>query len=188
MVRDNGYPTEPIQFNQKPVVSKKIDSLLKIERDVSGKVITELPPERVEYLTRISSILDLYSEKTYIRESDLMDDVRTFLRKTTHFHWRQNSGTANIGTRWVQFTDKKGLPDITLLFNGVYVGIECKLEKGTLTDHQKQTLPDMINRGCLIFICKSVLDLFEILSTPTKINSANSLKIKVFRFLFCFKV
>ena len=27
----------------------------------------------------------------------------------------------------------------------------------------------------------------KILSTPTKLNSVNSLKIKVFRFLFCFK-
>ena len=184
VIRDNGYPTEPIQFNQKPVVSKKIDSLLKIERDVSGKVITELPKERVEYLTRISSILDLYSEKTYIRESDLMDDVRTFLRKTTHFHWRQNSGTANIGNRWVQFTDKKGLPDITLLFHGVYVGIECKLEKGTLTDHQKQTLPDMINRGCLIFICKSVLDLFEILEHMTENITVSENSISINRDIF----
>jgi len=163
VIEDNGYPTEELVLNKQPLISKIIDNKLQLEREINGSTPSEITMERIEYLTKISSLIDLYSNKKYLKESDLQDDVKKILKKVSHFFWRQNSGKLFKDGRWIHFTDKNGLPDITLLFHSVYVGLELKLPHGKLTKHQKETLPQMLNKKVLFFIVENIIDLFDIL-------------------------
>ncbi len=82
------------------------------------------------------------------------------------FWYRQNSGRAHMNGRWVQFASKSGLPDCATFtrLGSVYIGIELKLpNKGYLTEHQKMTLPQMINSGLCIFLAESVADVHDII-------------------------
>lgn len=160
VILDNGYPTDEIKFVKKPVVSKSIDKLIDLEREVSGEVKTTVSKKRIEYLTKISSLYDLYSQKTYLKEADFQDDVRTFLKRAGFYQWRQNSGMLYVEGRYVHFTDKKGLPDITLLYHGVYFGIELKMPRGQFTKHQKVTLPEMMENNVNFFVIDSFNELF----------------------------
>ena len=119
--------------------------------------------EKSVFLKKIASILDLYDGKVYAKESDLQADVNNFLNKTNYFWWRQNSGKANMNGQWVHFASKNGLPDNTVFYKNtsLFFGLELKMPRGTLTTHQKQTLPEMQSKGVLFFICESVFDVFR---------------------------
>jgi len=168
VILDNGYPTDEIPLIKKPVVSQRIDSIVNLEREVSGEVSKSIPVERIEYLTKISSLFDLYSQKTYLKESDFQDDVKTFLKRVELYFWRQNSGKLFKEGRWIHFTDKNGLPDISLIYKQVYIGIELKMKKGTFTKHQKITLPEMMDSNVNFFVIDSFDELFLCLEILNK--------------------
>jgi len=167
MIMEHDMPDIRRKYTFKPKISKVIDKQLKIdehseERKDKIELITE---ERMVFLKKIGSLLDLYEEKQYKKESELQDDVNNFLKKTGYFWWRQNSGKAYMQGRWVHFASKSGLPDNTMFFNytSLYIGIELKLPWGKLTTHQKITLPEMIQKGILVYICESVMDVYEVI-------------------------
>jgi len=162
VVLDNGYPTDEVPFVKKPVITKTVDRMLDLERETSGEVTKEISKERIDYLTKVGSLFDLYNQKVYKKESDFQDDVRTFLKTLGFFVWRQNSGTLFKDGRWIHFTDRKGLPDIAVIYNGVYIGIELKMKTGTFTKHQKETIPLMVGAGCNVFVVDNFEELFNI--------------------------
>ncbi|WP_372938108.1 DEAD/DEAH box helicase [Seonamhaeicola sp.] len=164
VVLDNGYPTDEIPFIKKAVINKTVDKLINVERNVDGSINTEkISKERVEYLEKIGSLIDLYSSKVYQKEQDLVDDCKKLLKRAGFYTWRQNSGKAFMSGRWVHFTDKNGLPDMTLIYKSVYIGLELKLPSGRLTKHQKETLPEFIDNKIHFFIIENIIDLFEAL-------------------------
>ena len=162
VVLDNGYPTDEIPFIKKPVITKTVDRMLNLERETSGEVTKEISKERIDYLTKVGSLFDLYNQKVYKKEADFQDDVRTFLKTLGFFVWRQNSGTMYKDGRWIHFTDRKGLPDITVIYNGVYIGLELKMKTGAFTKHQKETIPLMVGAGCNVFVVDNFEELFNI--------------------------
>jgi superfamily II DNA or RNA helicase len=185
VVLDNGYPTDDIVFIKKPVISKRIDSLVKIERDINGEIDNKtVPKERIEYLEKVGSLIDLYADKVYSKEQDLLDDCRTILKRGGYNSWRQNSGKANIEKRWVQFTDKAGLPDITLIYKSVYIGLELKLPKGLLTPAQKITLSEFVDNKIIFFIIESVIDLFEVLEIIIKNITQTDTSLVINNFIY----
>jgi superfamily II DNA or RNA helicase len=169
VVLDNGYPTDEIAFIKKPIVNKTVDRLINVEREADGTIKDEVvSKERVEYLEKIGSLIDLYKNKTYGKEQDLVDDCKKILKRAGYYIWRQNSGKMFKDGRWVHFTDKNGLPDITLIYHSVYIGLELKLPRGALTKYQKETLPEMILNKTRFFIIENVIDLFEALEQIRK--------------------
>lgn len=169
VILDNGYPTDPIHFIKKPIVNSTIDRLTGIERETDGSIDTRKEAlERVEYLKQIGSLVDLYANKIYQKEQELVDDCRAILRRAGFLVWRQNSGKAHINGRWVQFTDKNGLPDMTLIYKSVYIGLELKLPKGRLTPNQKETLPEFTEHKTMYFIIENVIDLFKAMEAARK--------------------
>ena len=68
-----------------------------------------------------------------------------------------------IDGRWVHFASKSGLPDNAVYYKGTsfYFGLELKMKYGKLTEHQKQTLPEMKRNKVLFFICESVYDVYK---------------------------
>lgn len=167
VVLDNGYPTDEIAFIKKPVINKTIDKLASVERETNGTIKTETK-ERVRYLEKIGSLIDLYNGKKYTKEQDLVDDCKTILKRAGFYSWRQNSGKAFMSGRWVHFASKNGLPDVTIIYNSVYIGLELKLPKGTLTKHQKETLPEFKVNKVIYFIIENVIDLFEAMESIKK--------------------
>lgn len=159
----HGIPTDKKVFRFNKQISKVIDRQLKIDKLDSSIASVKISKEKEIHLKRIGSLLDLYDGKVYAKENDLQEDVNNFLKKTNFFWWRQNSGKANIQGRWVHFASKSGLPDNTVFYKDTsfYFGLELKLPKGYLTRHQKITLPEMIEKNVLFFICESVFDVYQ---------------------------
>lgn len=67
--------------------------------------------------------------------------------------------------RYVQFTSKAGLPDVTVFLSigSFYFGIEVKMPAGKLTEHQKETLPNMIENGIFVNFAENVFDVYKTL-------------------------
>ena len=158
-------PDKRKEFKTALKFSKAIDKHLGLdlydkETNVKYESITI---EKSVFLKKIASLLDLYDSKVYRLESELQEDVNNFLNKTNYFWWRQNSGKANMNGQWVHFASKNGLPDNTVFYKNtsLFFGLELKMPRGTLTTHQKQTLPEMQSKGVLFFICESVFDVFR---------------------------
>lgn len=161
----HGLPTERKIFKKRLKFSKAIDRLLKLDviNAAAEKKYNEITIEKSIFLKKISSILDLYDGKLYLKESDLQEDVNSFLKKTGYFWWRQNSGKMFKDGRWIHFTSKHGLPDNTVFYKNtsIFFGLELKLKTGSFTKYQKETLPEMIENKVLFFVCESVFDVFK---------------------------
>ena len=164
-IEEHGMPDARRNFIFGKKISRVIDRELDLDVIENRKISDDLPEEKRVYLKKIGSLLDLYEGKIYKKEADLQDDVNSFLAKTDFFWWRQNSGKMFKDGRWVHFASKSGLPDNTVFYknSSIFFGIELKLKTGFLTPHQKQTLPEMIQRGVLFFIAESVYDVYKII-------------------------
>ena len=162
-ISEHGLPDTRRSFIFGKKISRVIDRELQIDDNLENRKGLALTEEKKVYLKKIGSLLDLYDGKQYRVESELQDDVNSFLQKTDFFWWRQNSGKMYRDGRWVHFASKSGLPDNSVFFrrSSLFFGIELKLPTGRLTDHQKQTLPEMAQRGVLFFIAESVFDVYE---------------------------
>lgn len=162
-IKEHGLPDERkvLKFNKK--ISSVIDREYNLDTDNETRKLKTITTEKQVFLKRIGSLLDLYDGKVYRKESDLQDDVNSFLKKTNYFWWRQNSGKMYKDGRWVHFASKSGLPDNTVFYKNTsfYFGLELKLPYGKLTKHQKETLPEMIEQNVLFFICQSVYDVYK---------------------------
>ena len=163
-IEEHGLPDVRKEFKIKTKFSRIIDKELGLNENVeiSKNVFKEIAEEKKIFLKQIGSLLDLYDGKQYKLESELQEDVNNFLDKTNYFYWRQNSGKMFKEGRWIHFASKNGLPDNTVFYkdSSLFFGIELKLKKGRLTEHQLKTLPEMKRKGVLFFICESVYDVF----------------------------
>ena len=63
VVMDNGFPTDEVPFIKKPVITKTVDRILDLERETSGEVTKEISKKRIDYLTKVGSLFDLYNQK-----------------------------------------------------------------------------------------------------------------------------
>ena len=159
----HGMPDERKVFRFGKKISKVIDRELKLDLLSEAKIDKkEITVEKQLFLKSIGSVLDLYENKIYTKESDLQNDVNLFLKKTNYFWWRQNSGKAFMQGGWVNFASKNGLPDNTVFYkkSSLYFGLELKLKTGTFTANQKETLPEMTQNNILFFIIESVFDVY----------------------------
>jgi superfamily II DNA or RNA helicase len=164
-IEKHNLPEVRKDFKAKLKFSKAIDKHLGLDvyDKETEKKYESITIEKSIFLKKISNILDLYDGRIYRLESELQEDVNSFLKKTGYFWWRQNSGKVLINGRWVHFASKSGLPDCTVFYknSSMFFGLELKLPKGTFTKHQKETLPEMEQKKVLYFVCQSVFDVFR---------------------------
>jgi hypothetical protein len=66
----------------------------------------------------------------------------------------------------------------------LFVGIELKLPTGTLTTHQKQTLPEMLQMGVLVFFAQSVADVWGIIKHIEQHTIINADGVTVFNTIY----
>ncbi len=100
-VEEHGLIEARRDFKFKPKFSEVLDQKLSIDGldnlENKKELIATISKERYVILKKIGRLLDLYKDKFYRTESDLMDDIKNFLDKTDLFWYRQNSGVAQYG-------------------------------------------------------------------------------------------
>jgi len=164
-IAEHGMPNDRKELVFGKKISRVIDREMNLNtsNEVRHNINNIVTEEKQIFLKRIGSLLDIYDGKVYTKESDLQEDVNNFLDKTGYFYWRQNSGKMFKDGRWIHFASKSGLPDNTVFYKNTsfFFGLELKTKYGKLTDKQKETLPEMIGKKVLFFICESVFDAYK---------------------------
>lgn len=73
------------------------------------------------------------------RETLVQSEILSWLEvQPGCFAWRNNTGVAQYGRRYVRFGGVVGAPDIMCMFRGHFFGIECKAPKKGPKPHQKR--------------------------------------------------
>lgn len=161
---EHGLPTDNRQYKKRPIISETADKVAR-EASKSNDAIPTQEKRKKIFLRQISSLLELYDDKEYSCEQEILDDVRKMLKKTDHFVYRQNSGKAYMRGRWVHFTDVTGLPDITICYNP-YLDVRIELKhpkKGRKKRSQELMAKEMHEHRHLSFFAESVRDVAEII-------------------------
>jgi hypothetical protein len=100
-VEEHGLLEDRRIFKFKPKFSAVIDRNMNIDgidnAEERNSLSITVDKERYVYLKKIGKALDVYEGRVYNHESDLMDDIKSFLNKTDLFWYRQNSGVAQYG-------------------------------------------------------------------------------------------
>ena len=114
----------------RPIASRVIDRELDIDNNLENrKSIENLPEEKRVFLKKIGSLLDIYDGKIYHKESDLQEDVNSFLAKTDFFWWRQNSGKVLFLSFYIVLKiNTKNTGGNTLYMSVLPIGF-CKLNR-----------------------------------------------------------
>jgi superfamily II DNA or RNA helicase len=163
-VEEHDMPDKRKEFKHRKQLGRVIDREIGIKsiEDNVAEIKNSITKEKLIYLKKISSLLDLYEGKIYRDESELQEDVNNFLKKTGYYWWRQNSGKMFKDGRWIHFASKNGLPDNSVFFDNTsfFFGLELKMPNGRLTDYQKVTLPEMSSHNIVYFICYSVYHVY----------------------------
>lgn len=98
-------------------------------------------------------------------ESLVLSAVLKVLRYDRRVAWacRMNSGAVKMENRFVRF-GTSGLPDVIgFTTDGRFLAIECKAEKGKLTENQRQFLRRAMESGCLAGVARNAAEALEIL-------------------------
>lgn len=164
-IEEHGMPDDKKELKFGVKISRVLDREFNLDVSIEDrKQLSEtITEEKQVYLKQIGSLLDLYDNKVYAKESEFQEDANNYLDKTGYFYWRQNSGKMFKDGRWIHFASKSGLPDNSVFYKNtsLFFGLELKLKHGSLTKHQKETLPEMIQKKVLFFICESVFEIYK---------------------------
>lgn len=79
------------------------------------------------------------------------------------YFFRSGAGAVRTHTGSFFKTWRKGCPDISVVLNGKYIGLEVKNEKGRQSESQKIAEKDIKKAGWEYYIVKSVDDVIKIL-------------------------
>lgn len=97
--------------------------------------------------------------KAHVPEAEILTSCRRWLDAHGIFHWRNSTGCAKIGTRFVSFGFKGSSDLLGVLPDGRFLAVETKAEGGRLSPEQRDFLEAVRrNRGVAI-VAKSTDDL-----------------------------
>lgn len=96
-----------------------------------------------------------------MKETDIQYSICEYLALRKHFFWRQNTIpalTRDGGFRKMPAFSKNGVPDILLIKNGQFIGLEVKRPKGKQSDAQKAFEDECKQAGGCYHIVTSIED------------------------------
>ena len=100
---------------------------------------------------------------TLTRESDIQALILIYVTSLPcSFGWRMNTGAVQQGDRFIRY-GIKGQPDIFLILNGRFIGIEAKTKTGRQSADQKQWQRNCERGGGLYILARSVDDVRDVL-------------------------
>jgi len=101
-------------------------------------------------------------------ESELQKDILQWLWYNKIYSWRNNSGAYKTdGGRWIKYGRVGSADIIGVLEGGQFLAIECKSEKGKLTEHQKLFLANIKANGGVAFVARSIQDVVDNIGLDT---------------------
>ena len=107
-------------------------------------------------------------------EKDIQREICEYLTERKLFFWRQNNipvfGRNNAGVMTFRSMSKytpKGLPDIMILRDGFFIGLEVKRPEGKLSEEQIEIQRQFINNGAMYHKVCSVEEVIKILAPFT---------------------
>ncbi len=108
-------------------------------------------------------------------EKDIQREICEFLTEKKLFFWRQNNipvfGRNNAGVMTFRAMNKytpKGLPDIMILRDGFFIGLEVKMDNTKkLSEDQIEMQRQFINNGAMYHKVSSVEEVQKILAVFT---------------------
>jgi len=96
------------------------------------------------------------------QEGAVVQACLEYLRLYGAFVWRNNTGALKDKSDRPVFFGKPGSADIIgLLPGGRFIAVECKAEKGRLSEKQKKFLEDVEQLGGLAVVARSVDDVMQ---------------------------
>ena len=107
---------------------------------------------------------------TIIKESEnnVLSSICDYLQmrkgRKGYLFWRANNLTVFNGKefRALPKYSMKGVPDINLIYNGQYIGLECKTHKGKQSDNQKEFERLCKEAGAEYYVVRSVDDVIKL--------------------------
>ena len=97
--------------------------------------------------------------KVKISEKEITHQIRSLLKTYRIFHWKV----------WQGLGSTPGVPDIVGIYNGRFLAIEVKTERGKLSPHQEKFIAAINANGGLAFVARSVDDVIENLELKTRV-------------------
>lgn len=103
------------------------------------------------------------SGKIKISEKEVQTAILQYLQVKRIFHFRNNTGaTKTEGGGFVRY-GTPGSPDIIVVQNGIFIGIEVKRPGGKLSPNQKLFCDALLKAGGRYIVAHSLEDVMEIL-------------------------
>jgi hypothetical protein len=93
-----------------------------------------------------------------MRESEIQKQCLDYLKALNVFHWRSN----NIAVKGRVFHGLLGVPDIIVLHNGYFIGLEIKTKEGKQTKEQRDFERNCTINGGFYFVIRSIDDLISL--------------------------
>lgn len=110
-------------------------------------------------------------------EKDILREILEYLDKKQYFFWRSNNipvfGKNNAGKMTFRSMPKytpKGIPDIIIIKDGRFIGIEVKREKAKLKPEQEAFAARLTENGAYYHVARSVEEVDVILSRYEPLN------------------
>lgn len=95
-------------------------------------------------------------------ESQIVNSICEYLALRKVFFWRQNTAPAfdwkTNRFRAMPKYAKRGVPDIIVIKNGRFIGLEVKAKKGRLSEHQADFARECVRNGGEYIVARSVDD------------------------------
>ena len=98
-----------------------------------------------------------------ISEKHIQNAILDYLAYKKIFHYRQNSGAFQTqGGGYMRTASVNGLPDIVVIKDGIYIGLEVKTATGTQSKEQREIQNRVTAAGGLYFVVRSLDDVRKI--------------------------
>lgn len=95
----------------------------------------------------------------------MQNAVLAYLHKKGYLYWRQNNippFDRSLGAyRKPPKHSRAGVPDVIVVRNGIFIGIECKRRSTGQSKNQKDFQKDLEDAGGKYIVARSVLDIIN---------------------------
>ena len=101
-----------------------------------------------------------------VKETEIQNAICEYLAVKRHFFWRSNNTGVYDPTRKIFRAmpkyAKHGVPDIIVIRDGFFIGLEVKTPKGRLSEHQKTFHKECKEVGGEIYTVRSIDDVINL--------------------------
>jgi len=99
-----------------------------------------------------------------MKEVDIQNSICEYLALKKQFFWRQNNAPIFSNGRYFAMPkySKHGIPDIILIKDGIFIGLEVKTPKTKQSDNQKVFEEGLKEAGGQYHVVTSIDDVIEI--------------------------